>query len=251
LGAAGSDDFIALAAGDSNQQGSKSNQLAILDGVRNEITKTFVPAAKTEYGKIPAIILLDSREDETPSDRASHATFSADNLRVQLQTLGEMQRRRRIVHLASHFVLKGSERDSYLLTESGPLSFSDLSDKSKFNFQGIWLVTLSACETGVGISTTGGSEVQSFASVADANGAMSTVASLWNVEDSSTSFLMNEFYANLLNRNEKGNALRQAQVGLLGQTGPRTWEGADKKQCSTRISHPYFWAPFVLIGNWR
>lgn len=245
------DAFIALAAGDSNQQGSKSNELSYLASVHNEITETFTPASLTENDKIPAIILLDHRDDETLSEPASYEAFSAANLKEQLPALKEIQRRRRIVHLASHFVLKHTARDSYLLTESGPLSFSDLSDKSKFDFERIWLVTLSACETGVGVSASDGSEVQSFASVADANGAMSTVASLWDVQDSSTSLLMQSFYANLLQHMGKGEALRQAQIKLLGETGPRKWERANKSTCPTQISHPYFWAPFVLIGNWN
>jgi len=240
-----------LLRGIPTSRGARATSCLILLACTMKSQRHSLSASLTENDKIPAIILLDHRDDETLSKPASYEAFSAANLKEQLPALKEIQRRRRIVHLASHFVLKDTARDSYLLTESGPLSFSDLSDKSKFDFERIWLVTLSACETGIGVSASDGSEVQTFASVADANGAMSTVASLWDVQDSSTSLLMQSFYANLLQHMGKGEALRQAQIKLLGETGPREWERANKSTCPTQISHPYFWASFVLIGNWN
>jgi CHAT domain-containing protein len=63
-------------------------------------------------------------------------------------------------------------------------------------------------------------------------------SSLWNVNDASTSELMKNFYQNL----EKGTmtnseALRQAQLSMIKNASPQNY------------SHPYYWAPFVLIGN--
>jgi CHAT domain-containing protein len=73
--------------------------------------------------------------------------------------------------------------------------------------------------------------------LAQRQGAKAVVASLWPVADDSTRLLMQEFYR-LRNarRLAKVEALRQAQLGLLRKGDYR---------------HPYFWAPFVLIGNWR
>ena len=95
-------------------------------------------------------------------------------------------------------------------------------------------------------------------------GAETLVMSLWKVDDSSTAHLMSSFYSNLRTKT-KVESLRQAQldmirgkvsarllaqrgvvgVGKLGQTpAARSWS-----QTSISTSHPYFWAPFILIGD--
>jgi CHAT domain-containing protein len=68
-------------------------------------------------------------------------------------------------------------------------------------------------------------------------GAPSVVVSLWSVSDISTSKLMEKFYQNLIVKNhDKTEALRQAKLSLLEDE---------------RFSHPFYWAPFVLIGDWQ
>ncbi|MEO1765381.1 MAG: CHAT domain-containing protein, partial [Cyanobacteria bacterium J06629_18] len=75
-----------------------------------------------------------------------------------------------------------------------------------------------------------------LAGVAVRSGARSTLASLWAVDDQSTSAFMVEFYKQLSQPNmSKTEALRQAQISLIKQRG---------------FKHPFYWAPFVLIGNW-
>ena len=64
------------------------------------------------------------------------------------------------------------------------------------------------------------------------------MATLWSVSDRSTAELMSQFYDRLTAPNAtitKAEALRQAQLTLLKDP---------------RYNHPYFWAPFVLVGNW-
>jgi CHAT domain-containing protein len=68
-------------------------------------------------------------------------------------------------------------------------------------------------------------------------GAARVVVSLWAVSDRGTSELMARFYRNLLNKGERpAEALRAAQLEL--------WRGS-------RWQAPYYWAPFVLQGEWR
>ena len=101
--------------------------------------------------------------------------------------------------------------------------------------QGSSLVTLSACQTAMG-ERFPGSEIASLASAFSIAGSPSVVASLWPVEDYSTSLLMSDFYSNLKEGNSRGEALRRAQAKLI----------ADGK-----YSHPFYWAPFILLGDWR
>jgi CHAT domain-containing protein len=84
-----------------------------------------------------------------------------------------------------------------------------------------------------------GDEVDSLGSLAQLQGAKAVIATLWNVEDQSTQTLMREFYGIRETHPgmPKAEALRQAQVALL--------------KGESRYNHPYYWAPFILIGNWK
>ncbi len=68
-------------------------------------------------------------------------------------------------------------------------------------------------------------------------GAPSVVASLWKVSDESTVQMMRSFYRNLQTM-PKAEALQQAQLGLA-------------RSSAMTSSHPYFWAPFILVGDWK
>jgi len=119
-----------------------------------------------------------------------------------------------------------------------------------------------------------GKEIEGFAYIAQTLGAKSVMASLWQVSDEGTKELMLKFYQIKKEQPElpKGEALRQAQLSLLRGTltaKGETEEGKDKRQKglveeasgeglkpfvkdkNTPFSHPYYWSPFVLIGNWR
>jgi CHAT domain-containing protein len=96
------------------------------------------------------------------------------------------------------------------------------------------LVTLSACRTGLG-KVVGGEGVLGLTRAFLYAGSRSVVASLWNVNDTATAELMKSFYAHLKKGESKDEALRQAKLTLL-----------KGKQANWR--HPYYWAPFVLVG---
>jgi CHAT domain-containing protein len=92
------------------------------------------------------------------------------------------------------------------------------------------LVTLSACNTGVG--PVGEAGVANLVNAFIEAGADSVVSTLWELEDHSTSLLMTEFYSHLARHEPEAQALRDAQLGLLQRGTP-----------------PYFWASFQLVGN--
>lgn len=103
------------------------------------------------------------------------------------------------------------------------------------------LITLSACQTGRNVIS-GGDELLGLMRAFLYAGAASLVLSLWPVEDRSTAELMQGFYAGLAAGRSKGPALRHAQIEFIHrQPGNHT---------SAEIhAHPYFWAPFFLVGD--
>jgi len=178
-----------------------------------------------------------------------------------------------VVHIASHFAVQpGNETDSFLLLGDGErLPLSRI--KSAVNmFGGVELLTLSACDTATGGTGADGKEVESFAVLAQRQGAKAVLASLWPVADASTKELMQSFYRirNAQPGMLKAEALRRAQVALLrGEAGELVGgierrgmlKGAPQRGIEggaaagaggkTNFAHPFFWAPFILIGNWR
>jgi CHAT domain-containing protein len=122
------------------------------------------------------------------------------------------------------------------LTWDGRINVSELGsllgNRDESQSKAIELLVLSACQTARGDTRA----VLGLAGFAVKSGARSTIATLWSVRDESTAALMAQFYRQLtLPKMTKSEALRQAQLELLHQS---------------QYSHPFYWAPFVLVGNW-
>jgi len=124
------------------------------------------------------------------------------------------------------------------------------------------LLTFSACKTAVAAKATDGHEVDGLAGVGHKLGANAVMASLWEVDDASTSKLMGDFYQRWAVGNgtvAKVEALRQAQLDLLlGKDRPQAdaeSRGFGNAKASHDVpagyAHPFYWAPFILMGNWR
>jgi CHAT domain-containing protein len=100
------------------------------------------------------------------------------------------------------------------------------------------LVTLSACETALGSGylseIPAGDDFVGFTRAFLTAGSRTVLASLWEVNDQSTLQFMVDFYRRLP-KNDKAGALAAAQRAM--------------RTSRSRYSHPYFWAPFVLVGN--
>lgn len=145
-----------------------------------------------------------------------------------------------VVHFATHGFLSGDEpQKSFLLMapnqalkEDDKLTISEilklpLKDKND-------LVVLSACNTSMGKSATG-VELISLSRAFAIAGAPTTVATLWPVDDESTKIIMINFYDGLKKGLTKSESMRQAQIALI-------------RKGDFHI-HPFFWAPYVMIGN--
>lgn len=170
-----------------------------------------------------------------------------------------------VVHLATHFVFRpGTVNDSYLVLGNGEkLTLNDLR-LGNYPFFDLDLIVLSACETALGSRNADGREVEGFGAMAQNRGAASVLATLWPVADISTGHLMILFYALREKAGlTKAEALRQAQLNLLNMAAldndaaneffvlDQNETGLQSLEHAEILPHPYFWAPFILMGNWK
>jgi CHAT domain-containing protein len=134
----------------------------------------------------------------------------------------------RFLHVASHgYFRRDNPMFSFLKLADSHLNFYSLLDL-KLNAE---LVTLSACHTGMN-KVFPGDELQGLMRGFLHAGARSLVVSLWAVGDRSTADLMREMYSDICAGKSKSAALRRAQLAIKQEYG-----------------HPYYWAPFVLMGD--
>lgn len=154
--------------------------------------------------------------------------------------LFEMSDEFNILHFATHGVLDFQVAENSFLVlasdeESGDDGRLTISDIYRIrNVENVGLVTLSACETAFNLETMIGWPVNT--AIAFLNiGVPSVVATLWQVDDEATSLFMQYFYENVPNM-DKATALREARKSLAE---------------NEKFSHPYYWAAFTLMGDWR
>lgn len=156
-------------------------------------------------------------------------------------TLAEIRRRLTdeqysIVHIASHGQFDRDVHKTFVLTFDKKLTLNDLEAlirPSQYRGRPVELLVLSACQTAAGDDRA----ALGLAGVAVKAGARSALATLWFVNDQSTSALVTEVYTQLRNSPSisKARALQAAQIKLLSDR---------------RYRHPCYWSPYLIIGNW-
>lgn len=144
-----------------------------------------------------------------------------------------------IVHIATHGNFSSNPEDTYILDWNEKIKVKDFDNLLRLSVnnesQPLELLILSACKTAMGDRRA----ALGLAGVAIKAGAISTLATLWQVNDASTAEFMQQFYQELKNPQlTKAEAVRQAQLALL------------KNYPDTDYNRFYYWAPFVIIGNW-
>jgi CHAT domain-containing protein len=174
---------------------------------------------------------LQSIEPVYPSETLLNDTFVMSSFRQKLT-----QEQFSIVHIASHGQFNHDVHKTFLLTHDGKLTLNNLEAlirPAQYRGQPVELLVLSACETAEGDDRA----ALGLAGVAVKAGARSALASLWSVNDQSTSFLISEFYHQLRESPSitKARALQAAQIAMIGDR---------------RYHHPCYWAPYLIIGNW-
>ena len=162
------------------------------------------------------------------SSQLLDSRFEVDRLTSEYQ-----HRTFRVVHIASHARFNRSAQTSTILTNGRDLEVNQLDFFLQNGNSGavLDLLVLSACDTAEGDDRAG----LGLGGVAIQAGARTALATLWHIDDTATHRLMKEFYDNLYTTS-KAKALQLAQKRLLEDR----W-----------FRHPGYWAPFLLINDWR
>lgn len=217
-----------------------------LPSVRRELEGIVRDPARHTEGVLPGVIRLDR-------------DFTAAALR------GALRERQNVIHIASHFAFReGDPSASFLLLGDGSqLTLTQLSGADyRFDRVGVDLVTLSACETALSGDDSFGQEVEGLGTLLQGQGAAAVLATLWSVNDDSTAQFMRSLYSLRERRAlSRAQAVRESQLTFIrggGGTAAEAERGAARIGSipaapfdPTRpYAHPYFWAPFVLMGNW-
>ncbi len=200
--------------------GMEGLPLARLNGTRTEADQ-ISKLAKTSGSQADVWLDLDANEDNLTARDVS---------------------KYRIIHVATHGLLN-AERPQFtgvVLSLVGNKSHDGfLRTDEVFNLRlGSPLVMLSACETGLGKEKRG-EGVMGLTRAFMYAGAPTVGVSLWSVADKSTADLMTDFYRRLLSTGEattSSSALRGAQLAMIS---------------GKKYSAPFYWAPFVLVGDWN
>lgn len=190
-----------------------------------------LPGVNTEIQEVAASI---------DSKLLLNQEFTKDRLRQALNATKEAP----ILHLATHGQFSSKAEETFILTWDDRIDVNELEQLLKVREETpklipIELLVLSACKTAQGDDKA----ALGMAGVALKSGARSTLGTLWSVSDESTTLLIEQVYKQmaLAKLNEvvapqnKAQILRQAQLELIK---------------SEQFNHPYYWAPFLLVGNW-
>ncbi len=206
--------------------------------------------ARNEFGALPHV-----KEEIAKVHRViPKSTVLVDHEFVPAKLAAALQQNSfPIVHLATHGIFSNNPKETYLVTADNQHididALQTLLRTGKGNRRdALELLMLSACETAKGNrrATLG------MAGVAIRAGASSTVATLWSVDDRSTGKLVEQFYTNLgraiaqHDGTTKVQALREAQLALLENKLP----GTAGDEATVDYRHPYYWSPFIMLGNW-
>jgi CHAT domain-containing protein len=174
---------------------------------------------------------IESLKGKTRSDVLLNSEFTVERFRQEVTTGGY-----RTVHIASHAMFGRSAETSFIMAYDDILTIDDLQKllrTDQLQANPIEMLTLSACQTAEGDDRAplgiAGAVLKARAS--------SALGSLWSVDDEAAKAVMIRFYDLLSHKGtSKSRALQSAQIELIRDPA---------------MQHPFFWAPFILVGSWQ
>jgi len=201
----------------------------ISDKENNKILLTGISESVQGFSKLPNVPeeLKDIKEIMDVDDLMQDKDFTIENFKKKLADIDYST-----AHMATHGVFGGDVDNTFLLTYDSQITMNSL-EKLMQNNNKIELLTLSACQTAMGNEQA----ALGLAGVAVKAGVKTVIATLWFVNDKATSLLTREFYRQYKTSDiSKAQALQNVQKALISIPA---------------FSHPAYWSPYLLIGNWK
>jgi CHAT domain-containing protein len=219
-----------LLAGLSKPDGASIDQLPknIVEGISSDkmdrkmlVDELSLPSVEQE---------INSLRNKDQSTTLINNDFTVSTFNSDIQT-GNYDK----VHIASHGYFGKNARDSFIMSYDKNISLLDFKstlEATNLKKQPIELLTLSACKTAEGDDRM----LLGFSGLALKSNVLSAVGSLWSIHDEATMEFMKLFYEGMGRSLNKAQSMREAQLSMLK---------------NKKFRHPFFWAPFILIGNWQ
>ncbi len=219
-----------LLAGLSKPDGAAIDQLPdyLLEKLSNEkmqreelIEELSLPSVEKEISTVA---------EQDKSTTLLNDQFTVSALKSDIET-GQYNK----VHIASHGYFGRNAKESFIMAYDQNLSLLDFKsslEADSLKLEPIELLTLSACKTAEGDDRM----LLGFSGLAVKSNVLSAVGSLWSINDDATMEFMKLFYDGLNRSLDKAQAMREAQMIMIK---------------NKKFRHPFFWSPFILIGNWK
>ena len=204
-----------------------------LEKVRRDILVAGLTESRQGFSALPAVKQeIAEIEAQASTQLILDQKFTAENLQKTF-----VQSNSPILHLATHGQFSSKPEETFLLSWNKKIDLQDFQNilsQARITGTLIELLVLSACQTASGDRHA----ALGLAGLAIRSGALSTVGTLWSVQDESTSKFMTSFYQRLSQNSDinKADLLRKTQQEFIH---------------SESYQHPYYWAPFILVGNWQ
>ncbi|KPA13554.1 protein containing Filamentous hemagglutinin [Candidatus Magnetomorum sp. HK-1] len=189
--------------------------------------------ARDGFSSLPNVpIELDSIEKIVDGKKLVDNDYTISSLKTELK-----KHEYSIIHMATHGFFGNNPENNFLLTYDDKLTINQLVQLiniGKYRQNPIHLMVLSACQTAIGDDRS----ILGLAGTALKAGVKSSIATLWFVSDHASSMVISDFYLQLKNNPgiSKAQALKNAQCTCIQQFS---------------LKHPFYWAPFLLIGDWH
>jgi CHAT domain-containing protein len=224
-------DSKTLLAGLSKPDGASIDQLP--SGIAEKLSDN-QPLAREhmiDELSLPSVEMeISSVADKGVSTTLLNKQFTAGALKSDIET-GDYEK----VHIASHGYFGKNAKESFIMAYDRNMTLLDIKDTleaENLKSKPIELLTLSACKTSVGDDRM----LLGFSGLAVKSNVLSAVGSLWSINDDATMEFMRLFYDGMSRALNKAQAMREAQISMIK---------------TKKFKHPFFWSPFILIGNWQ
>lgn len=187
-----------------------------------------IPAVAKELEQIQSL----NRNNREP---LLNQAFTRESLATQID-LGDYS----TVHVATHGEFNSDPEKTFLMAWDRLIRFKEFSEVLQINRHGkvspIDLLVLSACKTASGDRRA----ALGLAGAAAQANVRTTLATLWKVNDQATGEFIAQFYTRLQSGDTVAKALQQTQIDFIHKSGSEV-----------DYNRPYYWAPFILVGNWN